>query len=476
MTFIPVVSSSLLDAHLDAVAAFYDAAPEEITRAGVAYRHSLAHHYRNMVPPDASVLEVGCGAGHLLALLPNRDVTGVDVSARQLERARERVPHGAFVHAAGENLRLDRTFDVIIVSDSLNEAGDVQLLLERLHHVCHSGTRLLLNFHNNAWLPVFRVATRLGIKSSQPFMNWLSSGDVANLLELSGWQMIRVENRILSPFRLGGLGAAMNRWLAPLAGPLCMCLFMVARPPCPPRSIPPSVSVVVPARNEAGNIEAAVTRTPDMGSATQLIFIEGGSSDDTWREIERVRTAYPGKDILALRQSGKGKGNAVREAFAQAKGDMLMVLDADLTMPPEELPKYYQALASGGHEFANGVRLVYPMEKRAMRFLNMCANKAFGVLFSFVLGQRVKDTLCGTKVLWKSDYEHIAKGRSHFGELDPYGDFDLLFGAAKLNLKIIDIPIRYRERTYGETNINRWSGGVLLTRMLVKGALRLKFL
>ena len=212
-----------------------------------------------------------------------------------------------------------------------------------------------------------------------------------------------------------------------------------------------------------------------MGSSTELIFVEGGSKDNTWAEIERVKRDYPNREIKILKQTGKGKGDAVRAGYAVATGDILMILDADLTMPPEDLVKFYAVLESGKAEFANGVRLVYPMEKEAMRFLNLCANKFFSITFSWLLGQSVKDTLCGTKVLWKKDYERIAANRSFFGDFDPFGDFDLLFGAAKANLHIMDIPIRYRDRTYGSTNINRWSHGLLLLRMVIFAARKLKF-
>jgi glycosyltransferase involved in cell wall biosynthesis len=236
-----------------------------------------------------------------------------------------------------------------------------------------------------------------------------------------------------------------------------------------------SVSVVVPARNEAGNIESAITRTPAMGAWTEFIFVEGGSTDNTWEEIQRVKDAYPDVRIKAVQQTGKGKGNAVREGYDLAEGDILMILDTDLTMPPEELPKYFHALTSGHCEFANGCRLVYPMDEHAMQFLNMIANKTFGILFTWLLGQSVKDTLCGTKVLRREDYLQLAANRAYFGDFDPFGDFDLLFGADKMNLKIRDIPIRYRDRTYGSTNINRWSHGWLLLRMVLFAARKLKF-
>jgi glycosyltransferase involved in cell wall biosynthesis len=235
------------------------------------------------------------------------------------------------------------------------------------------------------------------------------------------------------------------------------------------------VSVVIPARNEAGNIEAAVLRTPNMGAGTELIFVEGHSKDNTWEEIERVAAKYPDRRIKTLRQAGRGKGDAVRAGFAVAEGDLFMILDADLTVPPEEMVKFYDAVVSGRTEFANGSRLVYPMEKAAMQFLNMMANKIFGILFSHILGQHMKDTLCGTKVLRRGDYERIAANRGYFGEFDPFGDFDLLFGAARLNLQIVDIPVRYRDRSYGTTNIQRWSHGWLLLRMVIFAARKIKF-
>jgi len=267
----------------------------------------------------------------------------------------------------------------------------------------------------------------------------------------------------------------INRWIGPLLPWACLTVFGIARPRRDPRSAPLTVSVVIPARNEAGNIEAAVLRTPEMGSGTELIFVEGNSSDDTWEKIQQIAAAHPERRIRTLRQSGRGKGDAVRAGFAVAQGDLFMILDADLTVPPEELPKFYEAIVSGRAEFANGSRLVYPMEKKAMQFLNMCANKVFGILFSWLLGQHVKDTLCGTKVLRRSDYARIAANRAYFGDFDPFGDFDLLFGAARLNLKIADIPIRYRDRTYGSTNIHRWRHGWLLLRMVLFAARKLKF-
>jgi glycosyltransferase involved in cell wall biosynthesis len=237
-----------------------------------------------------------------------------------------------------------------------------------------------------------------------------------------------------------------------------------------------SASVVIPARNEKGNIEPAIKRMPRFCDGIEVIFIEGHSRDGTMDEIKRVAEAYPDWDIKVMAQPGKGKADAVFTAFDAARGDVLMILDADLTMPPEQLPKFWKAIAEGKGEFINGSRLVYPMEDEAMRFLNLIANKSFSLIFSWLLGQRFTDTLCGTKVLRRSDYERIKAGRAYFGDFDPFGDFDLIFGAAKLNLRCVEVPIRYSARTYGETQISRFSHGFLLIKMVIFAFFRIKAL
>ena len=462
-------------AHLKSVAAFYDKADLEAKWTAQIYREMLAHYYNLLIPSGASVLEVGCGAGGLLSRLRARRRVGIDLSERQIQRARERVPDGCFYVQSGETLALDELFDYIIVSDTVNYAADVQQLFGRLRTVSHSHTRLIVNFHNTVWRPAFSVASWLGLRARHPESSWLARSDIRTFLDLADWEVLRVFSQILFPLKCLGLESLVNRYLAPLLSHLCLTIFCVARP----RHFGPAqslmTSVVIPARDEAGNIEAAVRRTPQMGTGTELIFVEGHSKDGTWDEIQRVKRAFPDKNITCLRQPGIGKADAVRFGFAAATGDVIMILDADLTTPPEELSKFYEVIATGHAEFANGVRLVYPMEEEAMRFLNLCANKAFSLLFTWLLGQSIKDTLCGTKAMLRSDYEQLAANRSYFGEFDPFGDFDLLFGAEKLNLKITDVAIRYCGRTYGSTNIARWKHGWLLLRMALVAAKKLKF-
>jgi hypothetical protein len=354
----------------------------------------------------------------------------------------------------------------------------VQTVLEQIRRVCHPSTRLIFNTYSRLWEGPRHLAEHLGLVRPLPEQNWLTPHDVTNLCELADFEVIRTGLEILLPVRVPGLNDLCNRYLVKLwpFRYFGMTNLLIARPhPERRRGAEPVVSVVVPARNEAGNIAAIFDRVPEMGGGTELIFVEGNSTDDTWAVIEREMAARQRPRTTAVRQPGKGKGDAVRHGFAHATGDVLMILDADLTVPPEDLPRFYDAWRSGKGEYINGVRLVYPMERHAMRFFNLVGNKFFSLAFSWLLAQSIKDTLCGTKVLSRWHYEMIAANRSYFGEFDPFGDFDLIFGAAKYNLKFVDLPIRYRERVYGDTNIQRWRHGVILLRMVLYAMRRIKF-
>lgn len=454
-------------------------APHRAREASRWYHQLLKRYFRFLVPEGARVLELGCGLGDLLAAVkPSRGV-GVDFSPSVVSLARERHP-GLEFHIADAlefNIEAGETFDYILISDLVNDVTDVQALFARARQHAHPHTRLVVNFFNNLWRPILAMAASCGWKAPTLLQNWLALEDVRNLLHLAGWETIRYDSRILWPVRTPIWEELCNRWLAPLVPWSCLAVVAVARPkpePRPDRHY--RCTVVIPARNEAGNIEAAIERTPELGLGTEFLFIEGHSKDNTWEAIQETIRRHPERNIRALKQTTVGKGGAVREAFAAATGDILFILDADLTMPPEELPKFYEVIRSGLGDFVNGVRLVYPMEAQSMQFLNMIANKLFGIAFSWLMGQPVKDTLCGTKVLFREHYESIARNRKYFGDFDPFGDFDLLFGASKLNLRIVDLPIRYAARTYGSTNINRWRHGWLLLRMTAFAARRLKFI
>ena len=441
------------------------------------YLKRLAEVYSFLIPPGMKVLEIGCGNGDLLAAVKPSHGTGVDFSPSMLRWARERHPEFTFIEADAHSFGLGETFEYIILSDLLNDLMDVQTTLERVARHCTPETRVLINIHSNLWQLPRRWAEWTGLAKRQLQQNWLTPGDLTNLLYLSGFEVIRISPEVLSPFWIPLLSRFANRYLVKIWPFRWMGLsnVFVARPLKREARPDVRVTVVVAARNEEGNVPNIFNRVPQMGRGTELIFVEGNSSDDTFGAIEREIQRRPEMDVKLFKQPGKGKGDAVRTGFAAATGDLLMILDADLTVPPEDLPRFYEAWCSGRADFVNGVRLVYPMEQHAMRFFNQIGNKFFSLAFSWLLSQSIKDTLCGTKVLSRRDYEMIAANRAYFGEIDPFGDFDLIFGAAKYNLKIVDMPIRYRERTYGDTNIQRWRHGVILLRMVVKAMRKIKF-
>ena len=443
------------------------------------YHRRLRGIYRFLVPPGQRVLEVGCGHGDLLAALEPSVGVGVDFAREAVQRATQCYPHLRFIHADIHELELNEQFDVIILSDLLNDVWDVQSVLEHLRPLCTPRTRVIINHYSRMWELPLAMTEKLGLAKPTLRQNWLTMHDTRNLLRLTGFEVLRTWQEILFPLNIPLVSGFLNRFLVKLwpYNYFALTNFVIARLEPRRQELPqePLVSVIVAARNEAGNVAQIFARTPELGRGTELVFVEGGSTDDTYAVIERAIADHPERRCKLFRQPGKGKGDAVRVGFAQASGDIVLILDADLTVAPEDLPLFYEAIRSGKGEFINGVRLVYPMEERAMRFFNLLGNKFFSWAFTSVLGQPIKDTLCGTKVMWKRDYDAIAANRAYFGDFDPFGDFDLLFGAAKLNLKIVDLPIRYRERTYGDTNISRWSHGTMLLRMVAFAARRIKF-
>ena len=453
--------------------------------------HDLAAALSRLIPADVSVLEVGCGRGELLAALPQIERHGVDFLPEIIGEARLRYPHLSFGVDDGTRTPAvgEATWDAVICDRLCHSVLDIKALLVGLKRRLRGGGRIYLTCFNYLWELPARLAEAAGWKQPAPTTNWLSDSDFKNLFDISGLEVVRHEDRLLLPLALAGASSLLNRYVVRMPGMQHLSLYRIyvlrerererdggRQEASNRRGVGASVSVVVPTRNEAGNVQGAIARTPLMGPSTELIFVEGGSSDGTWETIQDCLRRYEGPLILrAFQQTGKGKGDAVRLGFAQATGDLLMILDADLTVPPEELPGFYEVATRGHADFVQGTRLVYPMEPGAMRFFNKLGNVAFSQLFSYLLQQPIRDTLCGTKVLWRSDYQRIAAARHYFGDFDPFGDFDLIFGAARLNLKIAEIPVRYRDRTYGETNIARWKHGWLLLRMSAVAARKIRF-
>lgn len=447
---------------------------------GRYYHRRITEIFQYLVPPGQRVIEVGCSQGDLLAALKPVYGVGLDYSGEMVRRAQKLYPDLEFIQADAHFIDLNQKFDFIILSDLVNDLWDVQKVLQQVMKLATPHSRIIINTYSRFWELPLSIVRRLHLAKPLLLQNWLSVEDIGGLLTLAGFELIRHWEEIIWPLPTPLIDKLMNRLLVKIwpFRILALTHFIVAKPRLnlDVHAKELSVSVIVPVRNEAGNIDDIFKRVPEMGGRTELVFVEGDSQDGTYEAVQNARNTFQDRQCKLLKQEGIGKGDAVRMGFSHASGEILMILDGDMTVPPEDLTRFYEALCLGKGEFINGVRLIYPMEKEAMRFLNLVGNKFFSLAFTWLLGQPIKDTLCGTKVLWKEDYERIAQNRSYFGDFDPFGDFDLLFGAAKLNLKIIEMPIRYRERIYGSTNISRWKHGWMLLRMVFFAARRIKFI
>lgn len=451
-------------------------------KSNAYYWNSITRYIDYFSQEEASVLEIGCGTGELLNDITAGRKTGIDFCPAMIDEAKKQFPNLDLQVMSAEDITLEGTYDLIILSNLIGYVDDVQAVFSQLHKVCHPRTKIVVNYYNFLWEPVLKFSEKIGLKAKTPTQNWLTRQDMNNLLYLAGFDVYRNSRRMLLPSNIPVVSWLFNKYLArlPLFRLLCLDCYAFAKPesriPYEDYSKKYTTSVVIPARNESGNIEDAVLRLPGFGKGVEIIFIEGNSTDDTWDKIQEIAEKYKDSHNIKIdRQSGKGKGDAVRKGFSIATGDILMILDADLTVPPEDIPKFYDAIASGRGDFINGSRLVYAMDKKAMRFLNLLGNKFFSMAFSWLLERPFKDTLCGTKVIFRDDYIRLQKNRKFFGDFDPFGDFDLIFGAYKLNLKIVELPIRYRERTYGDTNISRFKHGWILLKMTTFAARKIKF-
>ena len=433
------------------------------------YYRSMFRYFSVYIRPNDSVVEINPLSGRTTDFLDNVRFLFINKAAPDFID-RNRICSTQETQASPP--------DYFLLNGNIQFERDIHKFLSEMYPICSARTRIVITYYSSLWKPLVRLATALKLRIKTLEQNWISHEDMSNFLLLANFEPVLINSRIICPFYIPLISGFLNRYCAqlPFFHSLCMVHILIARPIMKRQDKSLSVSVVVPARNEAGNIENIVKRMVRMSPDDELIFVEGGSTDDTWDKIVEVKRKYSSRiPIKIMKQTGKGKGDAVRAGFTAASKDILMILDADMSVPPESLPLFYNAIVQDKGEFLNGSRLVYPMDKKAMRFFNMAANKFFAVAFSYMLGQRFKDTLCGTKVILKDNYRKIAETRSFFGNFDPFGDFDLIFGAARLGLKIVEIPIAYKERLYGSTNIRRWKHGLILFKMLLYSAKKIKF-
>jgi 2-polyprenyl-3-methyl-5-hydroxy-6-metoxy-1,4-benzoquinol methylase len=445
--------------HRAAYHACYDAAaaarPDRLSRNSYYY-DELKRFIQFATVPGKRVLCIGADVGQYLEWCAPSVGVGIEDSLRLVELARQRYPQFDFRCGALEDLDEAERYDYILLINTVNGLFDVQTVFERCYKLCHSDTRLVIATYNFLWQPLAMLAEHWGIKRPQPAQNWLSPASLDALLHLSNLEPVRTYRFTLCPYRIPLVSSLLNNWLAtlPLIERLGLNHGIVARAVAAPASHESrSVSVVIPCRNERDNVEAAVLRTPRMGSGTELIFCDDKSTDGTADEVRRMQALYPQRNIKLVEGPGVCKAENVWTGFAHASGDILMILDGDLAVPPEELPRFYDAIATRKGDFINGTRMVYPMRDQAMRLANVFGNKMFSWLFTYLLRQNITDTLCGTKVLSRAHYEQIRGFVGSWGVSDCWGDYELIFGAARLHLKQVEVPVHYMERTYGATKM-----------------------
>lgn len=390
-----------------------------------------------------------------------------DCPAKSTAKTLEDIP----AHAADQSGQ--RT--AVLLNGNLNYDLDIEGTLTRLKGRLNRLSRVVVVLYNPYFRGLFRLATALGFRTGPLPTTFVERESLKALAALSGYEIVQIKPVGYVPFSALGLGTLINRLMPtiPLLRWLGAAAVVVLRPIA--SSPPPSLTIVIPCRNERGNIEPALQRLPALPAPVEVIFVEGHSSDGTWEEVQRVVAEYGSRmKVSAYRQTGKGKSDAVRLGFSKATHELITILDADLTMPPEMLPRFYNAYCGGLADFINGTRLIYPMEGEAMRFLNRLGNVFFAKSLSFVLDAHLTDSLCGTKLLRRDDYERMIRWRGDFGDVDPFGDFELLFPAAILGLGLIDVPVYYRARQYGSTNIHRFRHGLMLLRMTLIGLFGVK--
>jgi SAM-dependent methyltransferase len=472
---------ALLESTRKRVQSFYDelgGGREHWVARSRYYYATLQRLLRFIVPREQRVLDIGCGNGDQLAAVQPALGVGVDLSSSMVQLASSKYPAYEWHQQAGEELALPAYevsrggggFDFIQMVNVVGELADVLESFKRLRPLVRPDTRLVVIYYNHLWEPLVGPAAKWGLKLNNPTQNWLSLEDLRGFLHLAGWEVVKVGARMPCPKYVPGLAELANDVFGrlPLFHRLGFIHFLVARPimPMAQPAEQYSCTVVVPCKNEAENVPAITPRVPRMGKFTEVIFVDDGSTDATAECVRHVIAANPDRPIKLVAGPGRGKGAAVRAGLEQASGDVLMILDADMTVMPEDLPAFFQAITENKGEFINGSRMVYPLSGDAMRTANILGNKAFAAVFTFLLEQRIRDTLCGTKVVMKHNYLKIQSARGYFGDIDQWGDYDWIFGAAKNNLKIVELPVHYVERVAGETKMTkRFRNGLIMLRM-----------
>jgi len=455
---------SKIQGNIDEVSALFDQVAEENDfwrKKNYYYHREIERFFKNIIPKDKNVLEIGTADGYLLDKLKPSYGVGIDISAKMIEMARKKYPRLKFIKSTIDDYNPKFKFDYIVISDLLEYTFDLYNFFNVLYKKISTDTKIIITGVNPLWEPVMRFTTRLKLRTPVQMKNFVTCKDTENILDITGYEVIQSGYRLFLPKNIPIISYLLNKIIPRISvlKDLCLVQYIIARPRQDLKiDTNISCSVIIPCHNEEGNIKECIERIPELGKYTEILIVDDGSTDgtaDIVKDMQRDKTNV----TLISYTPNKGKGHAVKTGFDAAKGEVLIILDADMAVLPEELTKFYNTLASHQAEFVNGTRMVYDMVPGAMKFINYLGNKMFGIILSFVIGQRNTDTLCGTKAFYKKDYITFKMGKCL------WGDFDLLFEAARRRLKTVEMPVHYYPRLEGTSKMKAFSHGLMLLKM-----------
>jgi len=457
------MNKAVIKKHFNLIADSFD----RYKRRNRYYHNGIKKICRAVIPEGERVLEIGCATGDLLAALKPAAGVGIDFSSNMIELAKKKYPYLKFYTMAAEDMALNEKFNYVVMSNLVDYMEDIWVVFEKIKSVLDIDGKVIITSVNPVWEPVFRMGQKIGLKTPDTERNFITNKDIVNLLELHSFEVLKERLGMFLPKGIPLLSPLLNFIIPelPMLRQLCVTQYIVAKTKRPKQSF--SCSVVIPCHNEKDNIKHCLRRLPKMGKFTEAIVVDDGSTDTTAAQVSPDLNRDVDIRVISY-NTKKGKGHAVRVGFDNAKGDVLMILDADMAVMPEELPYFFKLFEDGFADFVNGTRVIYPMDRKAMPILNYAGNKIFSLILSWIMEQRVSDTLCGTKALFKKDY-----GKILMRDLS-WGDFDLLFGASKLCLKIREMPVHYKIRIAGKSKMNVFKHGWVFLRHALMGIKVLK--
>ena len=357
---------------------------------------------------------------------------------------------------------INKKYQRIILTDVVENYDDVFALLNIVSNLLTIDGKLIISSINTKYLILSRTLEFLKLKDSNENTSYIHVKKIRNITSGVGLEYQKFYTKQLFPFSFFYVGNVINKIMEIISFQLNLGIktYIIFRPAIITNS-KNSKSIIIPAKNEEGNLVELVSRIPKFEN-TEIIFSYGKSKDNTLKVMKQITQSNKLFKFKLVKQTKNGKANAVWEALNVVENDLIAILDADISVDPETLSDFFDIIEKNNADFVNGTRLIYDMEKNSMRFLNRIGNRFFQFFISKIIKEALTDSLCGTKVFKKSYLNDLYFWQNIFGKKDPFGDFDLIFAAAYSGQKIVEMPIVYRERKYGTTQIARFKDGFKL--------------